>query len=146
MVDKRSLGNDPLDWIGAGTKPLPETGSETKQLPRADSQRPSSRLRGEPRITVEPTELELPPIPGADASTLERELLLMQVQELKTGPDRRKRRRSNRILLTLILIFAACGAGAILFRETRSNWSKQVVNLQSTIDQLEKDREQTGTL
>ena len=93
-------------------------------------------------MTVEPTELELPPIPGADASTLERELLLMQVQELKTGPDRRKRRRSNRILLTLILIFAACGAGAILFRETRSNWSKQVVNLRSTIDQLEKEKEQ----
>ena len=179
MVERKSLGNDPLDWIGDGTKAPPESGSGMKQRPRAASECPSkpilssagrssaghaapARSSGTVKApsrgaTVEPrrnadaaaasTELELPLIPGSDASTLERELLLMQVQEFRSrGRPRGRRRRSNRVMLALVLIFAACGAGTILFREARSRWNEQVFSLQSTIEQLERDREKTTVL
>ena len=183
MVERKSLGNDPLDWIGDGTKAPPESGSGMKQRPRAASECPSKPIlssagRSSPGrsssghaapahssgtvkapsrgATVEPrrnadaaaasTELELPLIPGSDASTLERELLLLQVQEFRDHPRRQRRRRSNRVLLALVLIFAACGAGAILFHKARSRWNEQVFSLRSTIERLEKDRKKTTVL
>ncbi len=122
---QKSLGADPLDWIGVAHDAAVEPVESKAPIPAG----PQSRL---------------PAGDGPDAATLERELLLMEVSEVREEP--RRRSRSNLLLVVLIFAFAMFGAALFFLHEERARWNHQVVTLQHAIDALEDERAQRDSL
>jgi hypothetical protein len=143
MGKRKSIGNDPLDWIGESVRPTgrpaaPGAGSPAPEpaanaLPAASGQLPSSLSPGSavPRGTLAPA-----PLGGPETGDIERQLLLVDgmCRDMKARP------RVNRTLWAALLVIAVVGLGALLFTEVRRQWTARLRDLEGEVARIERDR------
>ena len=128
MRKRRSIGKDPLDWVGEPGSPLPAAAADG----------------GEPENGAEPAGpagenggSAVMPLPaGPTAYQLERQLLLVDGL-LREGSSRP---RINRVLLAALALCLLLASGLFLYREARRQWGARVVSLETALDRLDRDR------
>jgi hypothetical protein len=129
MSKRKSIGNDPLDWIGEQ-----QGGSAAGAAPNGAALAAAEAGSAGESLTDLQSGSASPAAPGG--FQLERQLLLVDglLREGKARP------RVNRALWGALLVLASLTGGIVLFRETRHQWNARVLSLETTIDRIEKER------
>ena len=143
MTRRKSIGRDPLDWIGEPSSPPVNGGASGGERDRStfDSDGPardqsaaSVSADGAGAATPAGTLLSLA-APAAEFQ-LERQLLLVDGMLRDTT----SRPRINHLLWTLLLLATFLGAAVVLFHETRRQWTARIVSLERAIDRLHTEK------
>jgi hypothetical protein len=136
MVKRKSIGSDPLDWIG---EPEARPASEASGEGGRPADTASDLTAGEPTDIASPAGAsadDLVPLEGAASYTLERQLLLVDGM-LREGVPRP---RLNQTLWILLFLLTLLGTGIILFQEARRQWNGRVLVLEGTVSKVEEEK------
>ena len=149
MAKRKSIGCDPLDWIG-------EAGAETRQ-DQATAGGAGTPPAPDGEAAVEPTAgsgqggqpgggsaamLSLPdhsPQIQIEQLQLERQLLLIE----GAVSARPVRPLLNQRHWTLLLLLISLGVAAVLFQETRRQWRERIVILDRALERVEKEKDRS---
>jgi len=134
MGRRKSIGRDPLDWVGETAAPGEgraggENGGGTS--PKDDAHPPAS---GSPQVPAESRLISLSA--PTTAFQLERQLLLVD----GILRERNGRPRLNRVLGALLVLVAFLGGGILFFQETRRHWDARIVTLEGAIERVENEK------
>ncbi len=133
MRKRKSIGNDPLDWMGEpGTLPKGEGRSENT-IRQEDEESATGSGNGS---TPDSGSGILPLAPPPTTYALERQLLLVD-GFLREGGSRP---RLNQVLWILLFLLTLLGVGILFFQEIRRQWSERILSLQGTIERIEKEK------
>lgn len=140
MAKRKSIGQDPLDWIGdpgSLTKPKGGVSGEESGIYRKKSSiggREGRDANGESSRLEPPDMLSLEN--SSNALHLERQLLMADSYIREES----KRPRLNQLLWVLLLFLTFTGAAIILFQEARFQWRERVANLEGAIQRVENQK------
>ncbi len=145
MSKRKSIGADPLDWIGEPNAVPRDSGGASGEKPAAShSAAPDVRsLPSQPREQLELESAESFP-PGAMVSVdtapsafqLERQLLLVDEILRPKG----SRPSLNQVLWSVLFLMTFLGLGILFFQENRRQWNARFVSLEGTIERIEKEK------
>ncbi len=145
MSKRKSIGADPLDWIGE-PNPVPRDSGGAAQEKSGASRIAAPDPRNLPLQQREQFELETAEnlAGGAMVSVnaapsayqLERQLLLVDEILRPKG----SRPSLNQVLWSLLFLTTFLGLGILFFQESRRQWNARFVSLEGTIERIEKER------
>ncbi len=144
MAKRRSIGSDPLDWIGEPAAMAAPDASPGASIDGEAASAAGSDPAFAPSTSLAPAVPAFPgtlgPVDGSATSyTLERQLLLVDGM-LRDGVPRP---RLNQTLWVLLFLLTFLGTAILLFQEARRQWGARVVTLEGTIDRMEKEKGQS---
>jgi hypothetical protein len=131
MGRRRSMGSDPLDWVG-------ETGGAH---PRHENPQENDRTGWNGTETARqenPAEggTMLPAVPSSTPYGMERQYLLVDGL-LRDGGSRPK---LNQVLWMVLFLLTFLGLGILFFQETRRQWRERIAGMEGTIERIEKEK------
>jgi len=133
MGKRRSIGSDPLDWVGkpseAPRTQAPAGGMESVGI---DGGGPDSGIPSGGDFQGG----EMLPSTIQGGGSMERQLLLVD-SVLKSGAPRA---RLNQVLWTVLIFLTVVGMGLLFFQETRRQWNERLSSMEGTIDRIEKEK------
>ena len=133
MGKRRSMGSDPLDWVGkpseAPRTQAPAGGMESVGIDGGGPE-PGISSGGDFR------DGEMLPSTTQGGGSMERQLLLVD-SVLKSGAPRA---RLNQVLWTVLIFLTVVGMGLLFFQETRRQWNERLSSMEGTIDRIEKEK------
>jgi len=138
-MKRKSIGNDPLDWIGERSGQGRPSGGAPAAAPApaaADAGREWPGPAQEPKAGAGADTSMIPLAAPSTAMALERQLLLVD----SLIEDGRRRPRVNQILAILLVLVTVLGMSALFFREARRHWDEQVQTMEGTIERIEKEK------
>lgn len=138
MAKRKTIGHDPLDWIG-------EAASRSSSAPGIESTRRVGGGAANAGNGNDPfdanagaSQLSLASASTGSSSALSLDRQLLLVDDLTRHASRRP--RTNHVLWTLLLLLSALGIGIVFFRETRKHWEERLVSLRGELQRVEGDR------
>jgi hypothetical protein len=126
MGKRKSMGNDPLDWIGEQGGMKNVAAGSPGETPTSPSPRPTNGGSSDQEGLL----------PAPTALSLERQLLLVD----GLTRDHLPKPRVNQVLWTLLLLLTMLGMGVLFFQEARKQWKERVATMEGTIERIEKEK------